>query len=615
MSQDVGTFDREAALARLDSARSAGQLLDVPAKAIRQWLTEPLYHDYAPVVADHLAEARWDDLNAAFLEVLPFGTGGRRGRMYPIGTNRINAMTIAESAQGLANYLRQQYGPEAELRAALAYDPRHNSRHFAEICAEVLVAAGFTVFFLDDYRSTPALSFTVRDKQCHGGIMVTASHNPPSDNAVKVYGPHGGQIVPPHDKAVIEYVQKVTEIRRTPFQNGLDQGKIRIVTAEIDDAYADAAVACGFPGPRDAAILYTPLHGVGESAVRPLLEKAGFANLTIYGPHREPSGDFPNVPGNVSNPENAVVFDAPVVEAKRIGAQVVLATDPDCDRMGAAAPKVAKEPGGDWATLSGNQLGALLVDYILDRRKAAGTLSKDHYVVKTLVTTDMIRRIDDSYGVRTEGNLNVGFKWIGELVDQLGSEKFVFGTEESHGYLVGQYARDKDGAVACLLLSELVARLAAEGKSLHEKLDDLYWQFGLHTERLMNLALEDGEPGRRRRDAMMAAFRAGALDSLAGMPFARRIDYQNKTVHPSADASKIGTWPPKADFIAMDFAEAGNKLAVRPSGTENKVKFYMFAYTPAEQLHDLDRAKQDHIRRLDTIEEDLREFVDQLVPA
>ena len=309
--------------------------------------------------------------------------------------------------------------------------------------------------------------------------MVTASHNPPSDNAVKAYWSTGGQIVPPHDKAIIERVMAGPVIKQADFAAAVADGKVIMCTAEVDAAYiAQVKQQSLAPGssPRELKVIYSPLHGVGSSAVVPALDAAGFTDVEVFAPHAEPNGDFPNVPGHVSNPENRAVFDAIIERARETGADLILATDPDCDRVGAAAPVSAPDPGGEWHVFNGNQIGALMTDYVLSARQSAGTLTPDHYVAKTLVTTELIRSIADSYNVRTEGNLQVGFKWIGELMDVVGPDHFVFGSEESHGYLVGQYARDKDGGVACMLMAELAAKAKSEGQSLYEKLQSLYAQ-------------------------------------------------------------------------------------------------------------------------------------------
>lgn len=596
-------FDLAQALAQLDEGTRNQKLSAGAAENIRRWLTEPRYALYAPQVAEHLAEAKWQALDDAFWTVIPFGTGGRRGRMYPIGSNAINDRTIGESAQGLANYVKAHVA--GSLSCAIAYDTRHNSRHFAELCAGVMVAAGFKVYFLDDYRSTPELSFMVRAKKASCGIMVTASHNPPSDNAVKVYWSTGGQVLPPHDKKIIEQVMSVEEIHAADFATAVKEGKVEICTAEIDAAFQQAILAQRYPGPRNVKILYTPLHGVGAANVVPVLAEDGFSEVEVYGPHAEPSGDFPNVPGHVSNPENPRVFDGPIERAKEIGADLVLATDPDCDRLGMVAPR-SSDPRGEWAFFTGNQIGALLADFVLERRKRAGTLSPDHYVVKTLVTSEMIRRIADSYGVKTCGNLQVGFKYIGGTMDEQGPDKFVFGCEESHGYLVGQYARDKDAVVACMLMCELAADVKSSGKSLVDKLDSLYWQHGYHAERLLNVQME-GSEGMANMQKLMARFRSAPPSTLAGIKLKQVRDYKQLTVTPAGGQPQPLDGP-VGDMVILDLAEEGNYIAVRPSGTEPKVKFYMFAYVAAEQLHDLDETKQEVARRLEQFEADLRAF-------
>ena len=330
-------FDTQSTLARLDQAAGEGRLTPGAVKNIRSWLVEPRYAEYAPQVAEHIAAGKWKDLDNVFWTVIPFGTGGRRGRIYPIGTNAINDRTIGESAQGLADYANE-HATVRPLSCAIAYDTRHRSRHFAELCAEIMTAAGFVVYFLDGYRSTPELSFAIRYKRCSCGIIVTASHNPPSDNAVKAYWSTGGQLLPPHDKGVIDRVMATAEIRRTPFEEGVATGRIICCQEEVDAAYRAAVLSQSKPGPRDLKIIYSPLHGVGALAVMPALEGAGFRDVELFGPHAAPDPDFSNVPDHVSNPERPIVFERIIDRAKAIGADLILATDPDCDRVGCAAP-------------------------------------------------------------------------------------------------------------------------------------------------------------------------------------------------------------------------------------------------------------------------------------
>lgn len=594
------------ALTAAKQASSDGKLSETAVENIECWLTQDRYAEYRDQVADEIAQEKWQALDDAFWTIIPFGTGGRRGRMYPIGSNAINDRTIGESAQGLADYVVEYHKGQKDLSCVIAYDTRHKSRHFAELCAGIMVAAGIKVYFLDDYRATPQLSYAVRYKQCDCGIMVTASHNPPSDNAVKVYWSSGAQVLPPHDKAIIDRVMSCEGIRVAPFQQALDDGKVEIITDEIDKAFLKVTGEQAFPGSRDVKILYTPLHGVGAEAVMPLLAQDGFANAEVYGPHEEKSGDFPNVPGHVSNPENKAVFEAPIEHAKANGFDLILATDPDCDRLGVAAPKTL-DNAGPWGTFNGNQIGVLLADYILGKRKAAGTLSPDHYLVKTLVTTELIRSLCDEYGVKCIGDLLVGFKYIAEAMDANGPDKFVFGTEESHGYLVGQYCRDKDGAVACMLLSELAAELKQQGVSMHDHLAQLYRKHGFHQEYLINLFME-GSEGMAAMQRLMSAFRKSPPKSLAGISVARIRDYLNSTETEVASGQSSPLSGPVGNLIILDLDEDGNYVAARPSGTEPKIKLYVFTKLAADQSQDLDAASATLNKRLESLESDMRSF-------
>jgi phosphoglucomutase/phosphomannomutase len=602
MSSSLDAATSTDLLARLDGAVAQKKLTAAAAKNIRAWLTEPRYADYAAQVAEHINQGKWKELDDAFWTIIPFGTGGRRGKMYPIGCNAINDRTIGESAQGLAEYVKRH--SDAPLSCAIAYDTRHRSRHFAELCGEVLAANGFKVYFLDGYRSTPELSFAVRHEKCSCGVMVTASHNPPSDNAVKAYWSTGGQLLPPHDQGVIDRVMAVDEILRVPFADALQRGQVVYCQQEVDAEYLKNVEMQSFAGPRNLKIIYSPMHGVGASSVCPVLKAAGFADVEVFGPHAEPNGDFPNVPDHVANPENPATFDAIIVRAKQTGADVILSTDPDADRLGCAAPLTI---GGEWKTFTGNQIGALLAEYLLEGRKYAGNLSPRDYVVKTLVTTEMIRRIADSYGVQTYGDLQVGFKWIGGVMDEVGPEHFLLGAEESHGFLVGGYARDKDAAVAAMLLAELAARAKAGGQTLHQKLDALFWQHGCHAERTVSKTMP-GSEGMARMSKLMAAVRSQPPKLLAGIKVREARDYQNGVaIGPHGSRPLEG---PKGDMLIFDLAADGNYAAVRPSGTEPKVKFYMFAYEPPEQLADLDVTKAEMASRLDQLQRDLFALAD-----
>lgn len=595
------------ALTAVENACEEGKITAGAVWNIRAWLTENRYRDYRDSVLRHISEQQWKKLDDVFWTIIPFGTGGRRGRMYEIGSNAINDRTIGESAQGLADYVVRYHGGKKPLSCAIAYDTRHRSRHFTELCAEVMVAAGIKVYLLDDYRATPQLSYAVRYLQCDCGIMVTASHNPPSDNAVKVYWSSGAQVLPPHDKAIVDGVMNCQEIKRANFQQALADGRVEIVTDKVDAAYFDAASQCRFPGPRNVRILYSPLHGVGEAAVVPLLHRDGFENVTVYEPHRQPSGDFPNVPGHVSNPENKAVFEKPIEQARHDGFDLIMATDPDCDRLGVAAP-LTTDTSGPWGTFTGNQIAALLANFVLDKAAAAGKINDRSYVVKTLVTSELVRRIATSHNVRCVGDLLVGFKYIAETMDHEGAEDFLYGCEESHGYLVGSYARDKDGAVACMLMSELAAELKAKGQSMHDYLGELYRLHGLHREDLINLSME-GSEGMAAMTSLMKAFRVNPPASLGGMTVGHIRDYESQTRITLGESPLVDPLAgPQGNMIILDMMDEGNYVAVRPSGTEPKVKFYIFTRLSANQSQDLDAAETKLVDRIAAIEEDVRNF-------
>lgn len=599
----------EEALVAAKAACESGKLTEAALGNLEVWLTEQRYADYRDSIVEHIQQEKWKKLDDVFWTVIPFGTGGRRGRMYEFGSNAINERTIGESAQGLASYVLEQAEEGKQLSCAIAYDTRHRSREFAELCAGIMVANGFQVYFLDEYRATPQLSYAVRLKGCDCGIMVTASHNPPSDNAVKVYWSTGGQVLPPHDTAIIERVMNTDEIRREEFQACLDSGKVEICTEEVDAAFLAEVKNYSYEGPRDAKIIFSPLHGVGAFAVMPALAQAGFSDAEVYGPHEEPSGDFPNVPGHVSNPENKVVFDAIIEQAKATGADVILATDPDCDRLGCAAPLT---PGSaQWATINGNQIGALLTDFACSKMQQLGKLTDKSFVIKTLVTTELTRRVAEGYSVRCEGNLHVGFKWIAGVMDEVGPDDFVFGTEESHGYLMGQYCRDKDGVIACLLMSQLVAQLKSDGKTLHQRLDELLVQHGCHQERLVNVQME-GSEGMAQMDKLMHAFRNDPPKQLGGIDVAGVRDYKSLTTR-KPDGTTEALDAPAANMVMLDLDLDGNYFAVRPSGTEPKVKFYMFTYCSKEESQDLAVANAKLDERLASLEADIRSYVAEVI--
>ena len=613
-------------LARLDEAHQNGVITDHSVETMRSWLREPRYAEFAEQLADLIVRAKadqeiWKSLDDAYWTVIPFGTGGRRGKMFPVGSNAINDRTIGESAQGLAEYVMATRAKGSEPSCTIAYDTRHRSEHFAQLCSEILLAAGFKIFFLRGYRSTPELSYAVRYTESTCGIMVTASHNPPSDNAVKVYWSGGVQVLPPHDKGIIERVMQVNEISRFPFDDGVENGRVVFMEDEIDPAFVRAVLKQATPGSRDLSVVYTPLHGVGATAVLPVLQGAGFQNVRLYGPQAEPNGDFPNVPGHVANPENPEVLTGAIEEARNRSDDVVMASDPDCDRLGAAAA-LAPKKDSDWKTFTGNQLGALLAEWVLETKRRQNVLQPTDTIVTTLVTSGLVRHIGEKYGLSVIDGLQVGFKWIGRTIDDIGPEHFVFGCEESHGYLAGTHVRDKDASVAALLLAELAAELKAQGRTLHQKLDDLFCIHGCHLERQVAIKLP-GAAGMDRMREIMAGLRANPPTELGGLAVRRTRDYGQLKVH-DPEQGEMPLKGEQGDLVIFDlldpegtgakasgplFPPLGNAVAARPSGTEPKIKFYLFAVSQPMSAEALPAAKAALERRLNLLEEDLRSRV------
>ena len=478
----MNTLDE--ALTQLKTAESEAKVSGSAAANIRRWLTESPFAKYRARLLDDIAQARWSELDDAFYKVLEFGTGGRRGKMYPVGTNVLNNRTIAESARGLADYVTSRKEGRSTRTCVIAFDTRHHSREFAEICASVLASAGFRVFVLREPRSTPLLSFAVRHLHCDAGIMITASHNPPADNGFKCYAHTGGQVIPPDDRGIIECVQAASDrdIPEIDFSAAVAEGLIAWVDPGVETAFIAAVVSESVNHARGISIVYTPLHGVGESSVARALKTAGFKRVHILESQRTPDGDFPNVPDHISNPEYPRTLEAAIAEAKIRGADLVLASDPDADRIGVAVPTTG-DPKRDWTALGGNEIGVLLAAFVMKESEALGKLRSDHYLITTLVSTQMARALAHREGIRTEDDLLVGFKWIAERIDEAGPVSFLFGFEESHGYLKGCYARDKDATVASLLFAELTAAVKDRKQTVLEYLDDLYIDVGHYNER------------------------------------------------------------------------------------------------------------------------------------
>ena len=418
----------EQSLNAIRIAVERGQLTDSAAENLNRWLRESYYAEYRQALHRLVSQSNFDELDRLFWERIPFGTGGRRGPMADFGSATINARTIAESAYGLGEYVKRFRNRLTDSRqsspphAVVAFDSRHRSLEFAQGTATVLAASGFLVFLFSEPRSTPELSFAVRYLQCDAGVMISASHNPPTDNGFKAYWSNGGQVLPPHDAGIIACVDAATEITKLNFHEGVRNGRIVLLGPTVDSAYVDAVCALSLSSERAVRALYTPLHGVGESSVFRVIRQLGFEGVTIFEAQRSLDGDFPNVPDHLPNPERSEVFIPAIQEAELIDAELILASDPDADRLAVAV----RDATGHFVILSGNQLGALLTDYVLSRRALQGSMTPEHFVVETLVTTPLIQAIATDYGLAIVSDVLVGFKHIAAEVDARGVERFVF---------------------------------------------------------------------------------------------------------------------------------------------------------------------------------------------
>jgi phosphoglucomutase len=564
---------------------------------LRLWLTDGAYSDFQAAIIDLTVRGAWAELEDAFYTTIPFGTGGRRGPRGP-GPNRINGRTIAESARGLADWVTAHDKSEASRGIVIACDTRHGSPEFSQVCAQVIAAAGVPVQLFDSFRSTPELSFAVRHLRARAGIVISASHNPPADNGFKAYGEDGGQLVPPDDAIVMDHVKEASEgaIPMVDFEQAKSEGLVRIIGAEVDEAYTEALSESALTGSRGVRIVFTPLHGVGTTNVLPALARVGFNDVHIVEEQAAPDGDFSNVANHIPNPEVPAALAQARALAERIDADIAIASDPDADRLGCAA-KRSMNGTSEWAPLNGNQIGAILCYFVLSELSEQGRMPHDPLVMRTAVTTGLIDRIAQHFGAGLISELLVGFKYIACVLKHLDDpNRFVFGTEESHGYLSRPYAHDKDGANAAVLLAEAAARMKENGHDLWWLLGQIYREFGYFGERMENY-VRPGRAGQEEIVAMLDRMREQPPRSVAGLQVLRVVDRLHDQVRDMTD-NRVRPFDPIVDpktgrvieqlGLAKDnlliFHLAGNgvvdggQLAIRPSGTEPKCKFYVAAH-------------------------------------
>ena len=562
------------------------------------WLTG----NFDPATKDAIKKMQAEnpkELAESFYRNLEFGTGGLRGIM-GVGTNRMNKYTVGMATQGFANYLNQTY-PGGPVRVAIAHDCRNNSRFFAETTANVFAANGIKVFLFEALRPTPELSFAIRHLGCQGGVVCTASHNPKEYNGYKAYWNDGGQLVPPHDKNVIKEVEKIASVDDVKWSGG--EANIMIIGKEMDEEYIEMVKSLSvYPDviekQHDLKIVYTPIHGTGITMVPQVLKRFGFTNVHIVEEQSNISGEFPTVV--YPNPEESEAMSIGMKKAKELDADILLGTDPDSDRVGIAV----KDHHGDWVLVTGNQTAVLAFNYMIEARKAKGIAKPNDMVVKTIVTTELIDEIAKGNNISCY-NVLTGFKWIAELIrEKEGKENYVVGGEESYGLMIGDKVRDKDAISAVALLCEMAAYEKNKGRSLYDKLIDLYLQYSFYKEHLISIT-KKGMDGQQQIADMMAGFRDTPPKKLAGSDVVQLLDYELKKGKNLKTGEEWQIKLPKSNVLQFILAD-GSKISARPSGTEPKIKFYFSIKTKLNTAAEFDKTNAALDEKIKAIISDMK---------
>ena len=528
--------------------------------------------NYDQATKDAITALQPDELADSFYRNLEFGTGGLRGIM-GVGTNRMNKYTVGMATQGFANYLLNTYGTEP-ISVVIGHDSRNNSRFFAETTAGVFAANGIKVYLFEALRPTPELSFAIRHLGCKAGVVCTASHNPKEYNGYKAYWNDGGQLVPPHDKNVIKEVEAIKGVDEVKWTGG--EANITLIGKEMDEAYINMVKGLSvYPeiiqAQHDLSIVYTPIHGTGITLVPEVLSRFGFTNVQIVEEQSTPDGNFPTV--GYPNPEESETMAMGLAKAKAIDADILLGTDPDADRVGIGV----KNHKGEWVLMNGNQTAVLAFSYLIEARKAKGVAKPNDMVISTIVTTAMINEVAKQNEVACY-NVLTGFKWIAELIkEKEANENYVIGGEESFGLMIGNDIRDKDAVSAVALLCEMAAYEKAKGKSLFDKMIELYMQYGFYYEQLISIT-KKGMNGQKEIAAMMEGYRTNPPATIDGSEVVELLDYELQTGKNLVTGQTWNLQLPKSNVLQFITAD-GSKISARPSGTEPKIKFYFSVHT------------------------------------
>lgn len=566
---------------------------------VDQWLNGSIDEESKQQIAELQKDPK--NLTDAFYKDLEFGTGGLRG-IIGIGSNRINKYTVGKATQGLANYLNQSF-PNGEIKAAIAYDSRNKSDYFARITAQVLAANGIEVYLFESLRPTPELSFAIRELKCQAGVVITASHNPKEYNGYKAYWDDGAQLVPPHDKNVMAQVNAIDSFDQIKFEGNTEL--INTIGPEIDQKYLSMIEQLVvnkqvIQQQSDLKIVYSSIHGTGITMVPEILRKIGFTNVTIVEEQAEPNGNFPTVV--YPNPEEQEAMSLALARAEQIDADLIMATDPDTDRVGIGV----KNNQGEFQLLNGNQTAVLLIHYLLEQWKASGKISSRNYIVKTIVTTDLIDEIAREYNIDCFNTLT-GFKWIADIIGKLeGEREFIVGGEESYGYMVGESVRDKDAVASCAILAELVAYCKHIGQTLFDRLIAIYQQYGYFRESLISIT-KPGKSGADEIQEIMRNLRQNPPRTFAGADIVSIRDYQTSEARNLVSGETNAIDLPKSNVLQF-FTRDASKISARPSGTEPKIKFYISVRDKLENKSDFQTVSDLLNNKMDRIKQDLRDF-------
>ncbi|PIF01300.1 MAG: phosphoglucomutase [Maribacter sp.] len=559
----------------------------------KSWLSDFFDADIKSEIKDLIANDP-EGLKDRFYRNMEFGTGGMRGIM-GVGTNRINKYTLGKSTQGLGNYLKKSY-PNDDIKVVIAYDCRHNSDTFAKTVADVLSANGIKVFLFSELRTTPELSFSVRHLNCHAGIVLTASHNPPEYNGYKVYWTDGGQIVPPQDREIISEIDKLAY---EDINFNANEGLIEYIDKDVDEAFITASVANGSfnaKGKDDFKIVFTSLHGTSITVVPEVLKRAGYNNVTIIKEQEKPDGNFPTVKS--PNPEEPEALSMAIRKAGEIGADMVIGTDPDSDRLGIAV----RNPKGEIELLNGNQTMVMMTKFLLGKRKGKG-MKGNEFIASTIVSTPMMNGLAKAYGVDCKIVLT-GFKWIAKIIKDFPEQYFVGGGEESFGFMVGDFVRDKDAVTATLLACEIAADAKARGSSFYKELIQCYVDYGFYKEKLVSIT-KKGISGAGEIKQMMVDYRENPIKEIDGSKVEWIHDY-NTSMATNTITGKTETIDVPKSNVLIYTTEDGTRMAARPSGTEPKIKFYFSVNSKLDTVGDFGKVRKELDSKLDRIVSELK---------